>query len=95
MSIPFTQYLRPNGHTRSISILMNEDVETKAKVLLSKGYHFDIEVLSTGMVSISCENNDEVIAIVVCSNDPATVDSVRDVVDSATKTLRERSRNEN
>jgi hypothetical protein len=53
--IPFTQYLRPYGAQRDVFIDMPPDVEAKAQALIAQGYRFDIEILTTGMVSMTCE----------------------------------------
>jgi hypothetical protein len=83
MSIPFTQYLLPNGRPVSNSIDMPEDVEKKAAALIQAGYHFDIEVLTTGLVSMTCEDEEDVISIAICENGPPVVDSVRKIVEDA------------
>jgi hypothetical protein len=66
---------------------MPEDVEAKARVLLEKGCHFDVEILTTGMISLTCEKDDDLISIAVCENGPAVIDSVRAIIESATKKL--------
>jgi len=57
-SIPFTQYLRPNGRTTSVSIQRPDDVTTKAFALIGAGYRFEIEELVTGHVSMTVEYPD-------------------------------------
>jgi len=69
---------------------MPEDVEKKARALIEVGCHFDIEVLTTGLVSMTCEDEDDVITIAICENGPPVVDSVRKIVeDAATMLLKE------
>lgn len=92
MSIPFTQYLMPDGRKKLAAIEMEAEVEAKAKTLLEKGCHFDIEVLNTGMISMTCEKGEELISIAICENNFAVVDSVRLIIDKATEMLRERGK---
>ena len=53
MSIPFTQYLRPDGRKMSVSIERDPVVEAKADWLIAKGYLFECEVLTTGDCSFT------------------------------------------
>lgn len=84
MSIPFTQYLLPYGRTKTVTIDMPEDVQNKADFLLKSGCHFDIEILTTGFVSMTCERGDDLVSIQICENGPAVVESVRKLIDEAT-----------
>jgi hypothetical protein len=87
MSILFTQYFLPDGHTKPNSIDMPEDVEEKARKLIEKGCHFDVETLTTGMISMTCEKDDEVLSISICENGPPVLNSVRYIIDVATERL--------
>jgi hypothetical protein len=83
MSIPFTQYLLPNGRKKDVSIDMPSDVEIDAFYLISKGCHFDIEMLTTGAISMTCEQGDEIVSIEICNNDNSTIAGVQKLVKSA------------
>lgn len=83
MSIPFTQYLLPDGRKQRIEIDMPNDVEEKAMRLLKDGCYFDIEVLTTGEISMTCMKGDDLISMVICANGPAVIDSVRKIVEMA------------
>jgi hypothetical protein len=83
MSIKFTQYLRPNGEQRPVEIDMPKEVEEKADTLVADGYHFDIEKLSTGMISMTCEKDNEIVSMEVCPNGPEVVDCVQKIVERA------------
>lgn len=87
MSIPFTQYFLPDGRAESVSIDMPEDIEEKARKLIEKGCHFDIEMLTTGMISMTCEKDDELLSISICNNDPSVLESVKYIIDVATERL--------
>lgn len=86
MSIPFTQYLRPDGDKRHVEIDRPGDVELLAQRLLYAKAKFDIEELRTGEISMTCEMdclNDPVLAIEVCQNGPPVVDAVDRLVRNA------------
>jgi hypothetical protein len=77
-SIPFTQYLRPQGHTQRIAVRRPFAITQKAKHILSLGYVFEIEVLRTGQVSVSIADNKkgEDVEIEVCNNGPEVLIAV-------------------
>jgi hypothetical protein len=52
VSIPFTQFLRPNGRKTVITIVRPDAIEADAAQLMAAGARFEIEVLRTGHVSI-------------------------------------------
>lgn len=84
MSIHFTQFLRPNGQKKPVVIDMNEDVEKLANQLISNGYKFEIEELSTGVIHMDCSKEDQdPIAIELCQNGPPVVDTVERLVRTA------------
>jgi phosphosulfolactate synthase (CoM biosynthesis protein A) len=87
MSIPFTQYLRPDGRKRSVEIDMDKNIEDKAQLLIARGLHFDIEELSTGTISMTCENSEDIISMKLCSNGPEVIDSVKKLVEEASVQL--------
>jgi len=89
MSIPFTQYLRPDGRKAFVTIDMPAEVEAIASELIKNGYHFDIEELTTGAVSMTCEKYDDSISMEVCSNGPAVVECVEKLIRTADKKHRE------
>lgn len=77
MHVPFTQYLRPSGEPREGGFEVSDEVGAKARELLDKGVHFDAEVLSTGHLSLTAEQDDlddPVLAIAVfAQKSPAQV----------------------
>jgi hypothetical protein len=83
MSIPFTQYLRPDGRKRAMTIDMDKEIEDKAQLLIAKGLHFDIEELTTGLISMTCGDSEEIISMEVCPNGPEVVESVKKLVQYA------------
>ena len=51
MSIPFTQYLRPDGRKRAVEIDMSKEVEDLAKRFIAAGGRYECEELTTGHAS--------------------------------------------
>lgn len=77
MAIPFTQYLRPDGERRSVSIDRPEEIERKALAIIQAGYVFECEELTTGYASLTITDPAEGdMAIEVVPNGPAVPDAV-------------------
>lgn len=55
MSIPFTQFLRPDGRQRATSIDRPAEVEGLAQHLRKVGVRFEVEELTTGEVSLEAD----------------------------------------
>lgn len=81
-SIPFTQYVMPNGRKRPVSIEVARDVAEKADQLIESGLAFECEVLATGHVSLTItdpvEGDD--LAIEVLQNGPGIREAVEKMV---------------
>jgi len=80
MSVPFTQYLLPDGRRTQVLIDMPEEVEGIARRFIASGGRYECEILTTGDVSITKRRGEEGdVAIAVCPNGPevpANVDKV-------------------
>lgn len=90
MSIPFTQYMMPNGRRVQVLCDSDSDTEKAAKVLVDAGCHFDIEMLMNGVISMTCEKEDDsgetvVLGHELCSNGPDVPIHVKLLVSQATK----------
>jgi len=83
MSIPFTQYLRPDGRRRDDSIDRPVEVEEQAKRLIAGGVRFEAEVLRTGEVSLEAVLKDESLALEVVRNGPGVPEAVDRLVRAA------------
>ena len=83
MSIPFTQFLRPNGRQKPTVIDMPEETEGLAKTLVQAGCRFEIEELSTGMVNMECMLGDHCICGELCPNGPEVPGAVEKLVRAA------------
>jgi hypothetical protein len=102
MSIPFTQFLMPDGRKSQVTIDRSAEIEATAKTIIAKGYTFEIEVLMTGVISMEVilrhqpgsKKDDCVIASELCHNGPTKGDrlgvpeSVDKLVITAAKALK-------
>lgn len=74
MTIPFTQYLLPNGRKQQIKIERPADIEKIAHAFIASGGRYEAEILTTGQISLTAvkkvrgEEGD--VAIVVGPNKP-------------------------
>lgn len=89
MTIPFTQYLRPEGRKREVSIDLSEEAEAKAHAFLERGGWFECEELATGHASLTAcfvvDGEPQDIAIRVVPNGPGVAAAVESLVDEANK----------
>lgn len=71
-SIPFTQYLMPDGRIRQIAIDRPKDICDKALDIIKAGYRFEAEMLRTGEISLTifCIADEEDVDIEVIPNGP-------------------------
>ena len=80
MSIPFTQYMRPDGRKVSVIIERDGEIEALANAFISAGGWYEVEHLTTGHASLTaCMNTDEGpddIEIEVVPNGPGVGDAV-------------------
>ena len=81
MSIPFTQFLRPNGRPRQVAIAMPDDLENIAWKLIGRGARFEIEVLTTGEIYMECLAKDSLLlANQLCTNGPPVVEAIKELL---------------
>lgn len=69
-SIPFTQYLFPNGRKVKVSIERPLEIATKAADIIASGKRFECEMLTTGDVSLTIADDDGDQDIEVVPNGP-------------------------
>lgn len=82
-SVPFTQYLLPNGRTKQVAFGVTGETAVKARSILDKGCKFEAEMLPTGMVSLSVSDGEQDIAIEVTPNGPEIPEAVVRLVEAA------------
>lgn len=82
--IEFTQYLRLSGRQQSVWVDRPDMIATKARALVAEGYRLEIEVLSTGTISMTVDNGDDLLlAIQLCENGPVVPETVDALVTEA------------
>lgn len=80
-TIPFTQYMMPNGRKVPVSIEVADDVYATATKLIDAGLCFECEVLTTGQVSMTITDPEEGdLDIRVRPNGPGIREAVEDMV---------------
>jgi hypothetical protein len=75
-NIPFTQYLMPFGRKVEVTIARPKEVYDKAMDIIKAGYRFEIEMLTTGLVSMTIAGNDDDHDIEVVTNGPEVLMAV-------------------
>ena len=78
--IPFTQYLRPDGRTRRVTIERPPDIEALAQQCLAAGVRFEVEELTTGEASLEAvltERDGEIesLSLQVVPNGPPVIEA--------------------
>ena len=80
MSVPFTQYLRPDGRKRAVTIDVPEEVEKIALDFIESGGRYECEELSTGIVSLTAVKHGDDMAIQLCRNGPEVPSAVERLI---------------
>jgi hypothetical protein len=83
--IAFTQYLRPHGKTREMTIQRPDDIAATAQWVIDHGGAFTAEELSNSVISMACEFEDEDIAMELCNNGPEVLGAVDKLVEQSRK----------
>ena len=80
--VTFTRYLPPDGHREQIWIARPGDIEKMAHAVIAQGAVFEVEVLSIGLVSMTCEigvgDNWKLLASAICGSAPPVVEAAID-----------------
>lgn len=89
-SVPFTQYLFPNGRTRPLIVTTSDSISEKAKSIIAKGYQFEAEIVPSNLVSLTIFNTktEEDEYIEICSNGPSVIKAVDKLVLDAYKGIK-------
>ena len=59
MSIYFTQYIPPHGRRERVSIERPDEIEAMAQEIRARGFVFECEKLSNGVVSLTVTDPEE------------------------------------
>jgi hypothetical protein len=77
MTIPFTQYLRPDGRKRAVEIDRSPEIEAMANEFLAEGGYFECEELRTGHASLTaCHPDSDEVAIELVMNGPGVPEAI-------------------
>ena len=90
-TIPFTQYLRPDGRKRAVEFDVIGNVAEKAKAIIDHGWIFEVEELTTLEASLTVfDPESEVnVAIEVVRNGPPIVPAIDRIINEAHKVMTE------
>lgn len=83
--VPFTQFLRPNGVERQITIGRPEPIAELAQKLIAGGCRLETEILSTGEISMTVELGEELLAIEIVHNGPEVSEAVDKLICDASR----------
>lgn len=89
MEVPFTQFLMPDGRRTQVTIERPDEIGEQAQKLLKAGWRLEIEMLATGMISMTVERDDDNGETVspaheLCNNGPAVLVAVDKLITEAT-----------
>lgn len=82
MTVEFTQYLMPDGRKQIIHIDLDEEYEILAEKIIADGNVFEIEVLTTGQISMTISDDEGDLFIEVCDNGPEVPIHVLKLIDN-------------
>lgn len=91
MAISFTQYLRPDGRPRPISICMPEATEALAREFENAGGWYEAEVLADNSVSLTAcmevDGEEEDVCCEIAANGPGIKEAVDRLVRASCRWL--------
>lgn len=80
LAISFTQYMRPDGRSRQVMHLCDEETYDRASRLIDRGMSFSCEVLTTGECAFYVDKNDESVVTEICQNGPEVMEAVKRLI---------------
>lgn len=72
----FTQFLRPDGTPVAVETMRPVEIVHKARHIVSQGYRFEIEQLSTGDIHGTITNKDGDVSLFICPNGPEVLECI-------------------
>ena len=84
-TIPFTQYMKPDGRKVPVEFDVEDEAASKAMAIIEHGWRFEVEELTTMEASLTVFDPEEEInvAIRVVQNGPPVVEAVDDIINEA------------
>lgn len=82
-SIPFTQFLRPDGRrqeVRTTDASYTDDDLKAAQAIIDVGFRFEIEQLMTGQISMTISDSDADYVHQICANNTDVPASVKKLI---------------
>ena len=90
--IEFTQFLMPDGRQVPAIIERPDPIADKASELVANGCRLEIEMLTTGQISMAVEHDDDTWAIEITPNDPEVLSGIDKIICDAYHRLKSRKR---
>ena len=87
-SIPFTEYVPPNGETRPKFVTVSGQDAERAKFIVDFGWKFEVELLSTGLVSMTVSDGHRDVAIALAKNDNKIYEALSNLITETVLKLR-------
>jgi hypothetical protein len=81
-TVPFRQYLRPDGRRQSGCFPVSDEVASKAEAIIAAGHRFECESLTSGHVSLTIHHlaSEEDVAIEVVRNGPGVKEAIERMI---------------
>ena len=76
MLVNVTQYLRPNGERRLEQAEISDCFQALYEDMQDYGYRLAAEILTTGHISLTIENNEEDVDIEIVANGPDVLKTI-------------------
>ena len=92
MTITFTQFFMPDGRQEQVTVdILPPELEAIHNSLITKGCRAEIEMLSTGIISMAYEYKEDcTVAIELCSNGPEVIETLKKLITRANEQVDER-----
>jgi predicted hotdog family 3-hydroxylacyl-ACP dehydratase len=92
VTIPFTQFLRPDGRRRAVEFAGSAEIEAMAQAFIARGGWFECEELNTGQASLTAcalvDDEPQDVAGQIVMNGPEVPAAVERLVREADTLLR-------
>jgi hypothetical protein len=92
--ISFTRFLPPHGQQVQVMVARPVEIADIADQITDRGGRLTVEMLSTGVISLACEYQDEDIAQGLAENGPPLMAEVDRVIKEAWEEIQNRDKGE-
>lgn len=87
--VKVTQFIQPRGQRSPQTVYVPKELHEKVNFIVEKGGLLTAEVLSTGLVSLACEYDDDDLVLELSSNGPRVLDTLEKVITKAYEKIKE------